>query len=370
MGQLVEWYGDKTTRKPSKGCELCALGAKLVLFITGICPNKCYYCSISKGRRHKITFANEQRITDVPEAITEAEKISALGAGITGGEPTLEQNKILHYITSFKSHFGSQFHFHLYTSVPLNQDQLQSLHNVGLDEIRFHPPRLDLTQSIKNTILRAKQFNWDLGIEIPIIPNSLTPIEKIIQFAIDNSIDFINFNEFEFTQTNYRELKKRGFEPKNSFTAAVQGSEEMALSLLKKYEEESITLHYCSSRFKDRIQLTNRFLRRAKNTARQFDEITPEGLLNRGRIITTNEQLLHEITQFIKEHLEVPGELIEIQIEENTILTHWSIVRDFGQELTEIFPDITRVDVIEQYPYPNGFITYSDPIYEKEEKST
>ncbi len=370
MGQLIKWYGDKTTGKPPKGCELCALGAKLVIFITGVCPNRCYYCSISKERRYKITFANEQPITDISEAITEAEKISALGAGITGGEPTLEINKILQYITAFKLHFGSEFHFHLYTSVPLNHDELFSLHKAGLDEIRFHPPRLDLTQKMKNTIFHANHLNWDLGFEIPVIPNLPHKVETIIHFAINNNIDFINFNEFEFTQTNYHELKKRGFKPKNSFTAAVQGSEEIALGLLKKYEEENIILHYCSSSFKDGVQLTNRFLRRAKNTARQFDEITPEGLLNRGRITTTNKQSLHEIAQFIKEQLEVPEELIEIQNEVNTILTHCSIVKEIGQELTEIFPDITRVDIIEQYPYPNGFVTYSDPIYEKEEKST
>ncbi|MFX1268591.1 MAG: hypothetical protein ACFFAK_11585, partial [Promethearchaeota archaeon] len=49
-----------------KGCRLCLIGAKTVLFINGLCqnPKHCYwYCPISDERKGKdFTYANEIKI--------------------------------------------------------------------------------------------------------------------------------------------------------------------------------------------------------------------------------------------------------------------------------------------------------------------
>ena len=78
---------------PASGCRFCHEGAKMVLFITGVCHRSCWYCPLSRERKGTDTvFANEHPV-DIPAQIIEvAENMSALGTGITGGEPLLQED--------------------------------------------------------------------------------------------------------------------------------------------------------------------------------------------------------------------------------------------------------------------------------------
>lgn len=124
----------------TKGCFYCKKGTKMVLFVTGLCLNKCFYCPLSYDRKNKdIIFANEQLISKDQEIISVAQEMNALGTGITGGEPLLKINRVIRYIKLLKSQFSSQHHIHLYTSIPVSMNILDLLWRAGLDEIRFHP---------------------------------------------------------------------------------------------------------------------------------------------------------------------------------------------------------------------------------------
>ena len=365
MRRITKWYNNKVIGKPPKGCIQCSVGGKLVLFITGTCDSNCFYCPLTKERREDVTFANEQLVKSVQQAITEAKMISALGMGITGGEPILTLDRTISYLTAFKEEFGQDFHIHLYTSHSLSFNELKQLWEAGLDELRFHPPRLDLSDEMKDSIISAKSLDWEVGIEIPVIPDQEEKIERIINFASQVNLDFINLNEFEITEANLGILARRGYRTKNAISAAVEGSENLAYDLLKKHKKAPFVIHYCSAKYKDRVQLKNRLLRRAKNYAKPFDEITDEGLIVRGRIITQTLSKINDIYEVLRENYDVDSELIEIDEEKLTIYTHWEIIQEIGPNLCKENEDENiNIQIIHQYPYSEGIITYLDPICE------
>ena len=262
-----------------RGCKLCVKGEKLVLFITGVCPRNCWYCSISEKKKNKdVIFANERPINNVNEAIEEAKLCDATGAGITGGDPLSKLDRTLEYIKALKKEF-KDFHIHLYTSLNLvDEDKLKQLFEAGLDEIRFH---LDLDDKLWDKLELARKFRWKVGVEIPVIPGKKDETVKLIEFVKDK-IDFLNLNELEYSEINSEEYQKRDLTAKNELSYGIQGSEELALELLEQFPDMNI--HYCTSKLKDGVQLANRIKRRAKNVKENFDIVTKEGMLIRGAV--------------------------------------------------------------------------------------
>lgn len=270
-----------------KGCELCRLGGKLVVYITGECGDSCYYCPVSNERFGKdIMYANETLVSSIFDYVYEAYRMGALGAGITGGDPILEINRVTDLIRILKDEFGKEFHVHLYTSGRyVTLDVLRELEKVGLDEIRFHPVKEDYLSAVE----KALRFNFDVGLEIPSIPGEEGYIEKLIRWAKEKGVKFININELELTERNYQQLNAKGFRITHG-VAGVKGSFDTALSVLKKYEDSQVALHYCSSVYKDVVETRTRFLRIIKYSAKPYEEYTGEGTLVRA-LVRSNRDL-------------------------------------------------------------------------------
>ncbi len=272
----------------AKGCQLCVQGRKLVLFATGVCHYKCPYCPISEKKRFKdVAFANERKISSDEGLIEEIIINGATGAGITGGDPLARTEKTVHYIRLMKKKFGNGFHCHLYTPLDLvNEKNLKILYDAGLDEIRFHPyihedklwPRISL----------ALKYNWDIGVEIPVIPGKKEETIKLIEFIKDKA-SFLNLNELEISETNAGGLVPEGFLPKSDISYGVKGSQELAKELADYAgQHTNLSVHYCSAKLKDRIQLGNRLMNRGKNIAKDYDILTGEGTIIRGALYLKN----------------------------------------------------------------------------------
>jgi pyruvate formate-lyase activating enzyme-like uncharacterized protein len=267
----------------AKGCQMCVKGEKIVLFATGLCPNRCYFCPISDSKNGKDdVYANEWKIKSEKEIIKEAELCSAKGAGITGGDPLVKLDRVVGYINLLKKRFGKKFHIHLYTPLELvNEKTLKRLYDAGLDEIRFHP---DIEDPSKwNRLELARKFKWDVGVEIPSIPGKEEQTMQLVDF-IKGKVNFLNINELEISDSNANNLVERGFKSKDNMSYAVKGSEELAKKILKYAASKNINTHYCTAQLKDRVQLRKRILKRAENAAKKYDIITEEGMLIRGAV--------------------------------------------------------------------------------------
>ncbi len=340
------------TGKLPVGCKHCRNGSKMVLLVTGKCKGVCWYCPLSKKKKgKKVVYSNEKLVGSKEEIIEEAEMIDATGTGITGGDPLL-CNETYEYIEMLKAKFGPDHHIHLYTQIT-NMDKIRRAIEAGLDEIRFHPP-VKLWETLEETeypmvIEELGKLNVDVGIEIPSIPKEKHGTHHLLK-RLGSLVNFVNLNELEFSSTNWKELVERGYKKKSDISGAVEGSQEFAMGFLEK--DFGTSVHYCSSSFKDGVQLRKRIQRRAKNVAKPGDIVTEEGILIRGIILTENPRVLVEE---LRVKYDIPDEMIWFDIEKNRVEMAIDILDEICDEIDyecygiEEYPTSDRLEV-ERWP--------------------
>jgi len=342
---IKKWLnGSAYTGKLPEGCVQCARGGKLVLLVTGKCVYGCYYCPLSfKKKGRAVVYADEMRVRRDTDILEEAGAINATGTGVTGGDPLIQPKETARLIELLKDNFGERHHIHLYT----RSTDLKAIEKVacaGLNEIRFHPQISiwkDLSESeYAGAIVASRGFGMEAGFEIPAIPGSDKDIRKFLGDAYDIGASFVNLNELEFTETNWRALRKRGFDVKDDVSASVKGSQSMALRLLKS-APAGLPTHYCSSSFKDGIQLRRRIMRRARNVMRPLDVLTKDGTLIIG-IIETRDPT--KLATELRKRFDIPKRYIEPNQEMRRVeIASW-ILEDIAKELAY------KTFIIEEYP--------------------
>nr|WP_303714459.1 4Fe-4S cluster-binding domain-containing protein [Methanoculleus marisnigri] len=311
----------------SPGCVLCHQGAKMVLFVTGRCHRTCWYCPLSYERKGRdVVFANERKVSSPSEAIEVAESMSALGTGVTGGEPLIELDRVVEYCRALKEHFGPDHQIHLYTGLAPNEPMLRRLQGL-VDEIRLHPPHESwpciLETDFARSAVFARNMGFLIGIEVPALPG----IEDLA--AALPLLDFLNINELEWGETCAAAMRERGLEPEDGLHNAVLGARQWAekLSLDQK-------VHFCSSVFKDSVQLRERLKRIAANTARPFEEVTDDGTVVYGVLEATGP--IDDLLESLDED--------DYVVCEGRVEMAWWVLTDHGAGLPG------RKYVVERYP--------------------
>lgn len=339
----------------AEGCRRCIEGSKMVLLVTGRCRAGCYYCPVSAEKKGKdLVYANEWRVYSDGEIIEEAEAMDARGAGITGGDPSEVLDRTLHYIGLLRDRFGPDFHMHMYTSV-ISYGNAVRLREAGLDEIRYHPAPQTWAGFDASEIGRISVIpGLTVGIEVPALPGREDDIAHMLEAAFAAGASFANLNELEFSESNWEMMERYGYSVKNDTSAAVLGSEETALEVLRRLPGRNV--HFCSSTFKDGVQLRNRLKRRAEHIAREYDVITDDGTFIKGILYAPD---LDEAARFLREEYDVPDELFYIDRERNRMEIAAWILEEVGGELpfdcciTEEYPTKDRLEV-ERTPIPKN----------------
>ncbi|HOP09435.1 MAG TPA: hypothetical protein PLC12_04380, partial [Candidatus Methanofastidiosa archaeon] len=249
------------------------------------------------------------------------------------------------YASLLKKTFGDGHHIHLYTPGNLiDRTILGYLENV-VDEIRFHPKEEDWDK-----IGLALSFDIDVGAEIPVIPGEKENILRFCKHLENVGAAFINLNELEYSDTNMEALRSRGFEFSGDSNAVI-GSEELALEIVESTRDMDLSVHYCSSRFKDGIQLRERLKRRAGNVRTRYQDIDEDGLLVTGLIEAGTHSGLEMVINIINDNFEDDTGMYEVR--GTSIMTTWSAV----EELKEMVDDPQIIfSIIKEYPTHNRIL--------------
>ncbi|OLS30606.1 MAG: hypothetical protein ThorAB25_08830 [Candidatus Thorarchaeota archaeon AB_25] len=339
------------------GCTLCIKGSKMVLFVTGLCDSSCYYCPISQDKSGQdVIFADEMPVTDESDILFEAKAIKSEGAGISGGDPLCDLDRTLNYIRLLKQEYGPNYHLHLYTSQnDVSEDVLRSLHEAGLDEIRFHPQTNDWSG-----IQRAIEMDMLVGLEVPAIPGKQEDLKKIAKRAEEIGVSFLNINELEASETNFDRLVSMGMRLTNMESASIEGSASTAREFLEWSEDglQNLSVHFCSARFKDSIQMRRRLERRLEQTIRNFEERDEQDpLLIVGVIRAVHgHQLEHEqlalIHTTLQNQFDVPTDLMNIDEIRNRVEVAPWVIEEISKQLREILVDMKDIEIGISFEYP------------------
>jgi pyruvate formate-lyase activating enzyme-like uncharacterized protein len=286
----------------SPACVQCAEGRKMVLFVTGRCRFRCFYCPVSERRNQKdVTYANERLVTSDADVLAEARAIGASGTGITGGDPLGVIERVEHYVRLLKGEFGPEHHIHLYTHEP-NAEKLRRLADAGLDEFRLHIPHY-LWDSMatrggayRHVLEAAPAWGLRRGIEIPVLPEKARELRALLRSLEPLGLDFVNLNELEFSETNEEHLHARGYSVDPRAGWGVRGSRAVAERMVRELSLKT-PVHYCSSRFKDGVQLKRRLLRRAERVAPAFARRTEDGTVLLGIVEAPPEMELERLAR-------------------------------------------------------------------------
>lgn len=250
----------------AEGCKYCVRGEKLVLFLGGKCSRNCWYCSLSENRKKSDEVsANERPVKRGKDLIREIIESHSKGAGITGGDPLVYFSRTIKFAKLMKRKFGKNFHIHVY--LPLNLVTERKLRKLSkyIDEVRFHPTFLvdsSKDEGEKQKIRIASKIfgKANTGIEVPMIPSKKEEIFDFI-FDLKDYLGFVNLNEFEISETNFKIITKDY--SLNEDTCTIHGSQKAGKWILSKVKKNKLKLkfHLCTAKTKDYYQYNNRLSR-------------------------------------------------------------------------------------------------------------
>ena len=364
-------WGSKHTDILSRGCQKCITGEKLVVLVTTECTSNCFYCPLSNERKSSpYSYANERPIAGLNDLLEEATTMDASGASMTGGDPLESHSfsKTLEYCQFLRKTFGTEFHIHIYTrGKELSSESLSKL-TPYIDELRFHI--INLKKDFAPVILALK-FDIDIGVEIPVIPTKgieyyidiITHFASILPKSGRNY--FINLNELEVAETNYRNMLAHNLNYEYNNESAIEGSSKLGVEIIAWASKNiEIPVHFCALATKDLIQLPNRLYRIAKKVRLLSDVIVPDGsdrgLLIRGVIQSSTNELSY-IRHILISKLQIPEELVHLDQEKKRILTNAALLEEMKGEIQMLFPDII-LGIVEEYPTHDNLQTTFIPI--------
>ncbi len=349
----------------------------MVLYITGICSEDCFYCPLSEKKKGKdVIYANERKVDGpdwVEQVIEEARNMEALGTGITGGDPMLSLDRTIEIIRRLKEEFGKRHHVHLYTAGSFRSEALIKVKGSGLDEIRFHPQIASWKQfrflgvdadigdpldarPYHDLIFEARRIGLSVGLEVPAVVNARgggtlysEGLFALLDYAAREGIEFVNINELEASHTNMPHFAHLGYELVGD-SMAVRGSMELALSTMEKVRVKNpdapTVFHVCSSSYKDAIQLRKRLIRTAERVAKPFEIRTEDGTLLRGVIRSSSSRRIERI---LIDEFEIPEDLIQVN-DDMVLIAPW-ILQEIASELdgekyiSEVYPTWDGLEV-------------------------
>ncbi len=246
----------------SPGCRHCGDGTWSCLFINQTCNADCFYCPMEPADREAppptalgVDFPSPGRYVDF------LEHAGYRGVGLSGGEPLLNLDRTVDFITSIRERSGDNIYLWLYTNgILANRERLDRLFHAGLNEIRFDISAINYRLK---PVRLAREWPWRVTVEIPAIPEDEERVAQLLHVLAGIGVDHLHLHQLTVNKWNAGRFVERNYTLLHEPANAVLDSELSALRLLKRAAEEHLALNvqYCAREYKIRFQGRGRRLR-------------------------------------------------------------------------------------------------------------
>ncbi len=265
--------------KVARGCDLCLRGAKSVIFITGLCPLKCFYCPVNRERFGRdVMYVNDVPVRGVADVVREVHAAGSVGAAITGGDPSVVPGRVAEVAAALKDAFGRDFHIHMYTHVlNLSQKSALTLAGAPIDEVRVHAVAPAQVKGRERHIETLRASGKSVGLEAPAVPGLERHIaDVIVHLHGMGLIDFVNLNELDASESNLDQLRRLGYTIDGTYVRESAAAAERIMRLAWDAGAR-VPIHFCRSKVKDWAQIGARLFRQAMLNAAPHEEVLADG---------------------------------------------------------------------------------------------
>lgn len=278
------------THSISPGCTLCGQGKWSCLFINNICNANCFYCPSTQNdpglpMTSTVTFEN---------ALDYAHYVNHFGIegiGFSGGEPLMTLDRVLDYLDAVQTHACRPMYTWMYTNgILATKDKFKSLRDSGLNEIRFD---LSANNYDLSGLEKALGIIPVVTVEIPAVPEDLDITKSLTAALSSMGVNYLNLHQIRCTQFNRPKLIRRGYTFIHGPGVAVLETELTALKLIRYTLDRDIHLpiNYCSFTYRNQFQKAAARRRNAGLVKKEWEEITPTGLIRAMSITGPPERL-------------------------------------------------------------------------------
>jgi pyruvate formate-lyase activating enzyme-like uncharacterized protein len=237
------------TRRLPPGCRSCVSGQGTNLYVTGLCTRDCFFCFNAKPRKDE-TVVHGIPIDDPAQAPAIIARYGLRSVGLSGGEPLTRPDRVLALITALKA-MPKPPRVELYTNGDLaHVDVLRRLRDAGLDAIRFDLAARDYDTT---PVRRALCILKEVVVEIPIVPEHLDRLKRMVLELDAMGVPFLNIHELFLCAENSARVIDNGQVPlekdsKHLLWHPTQASGIAALELLLFSLERTriLSVYYCS----------------------------------------------------------------------------------------------------------------------------
>lgn len=259
----------------SPSCVSCRKGVGTATFqLSNQCPRNCFFCFNHNQEDY------ERLLKELDDPLERIKKMHASGIvfhdlALSGGEPLLHIPETVVYFSTVRELYPEAY-TRLYTSGAFfDATVADALAEAGLDEIRFSIKTEDSRAEQEKLFERMSIAQAKLSavvVEMPVMPDELALMKKLLVRLDQIGIDGINLLELGFPFNNAEEFARRCYSLKPqlfrtfyNYTYAaglpIAGSEDACLKLLGFALDEKLKLgvHYCSleNKYSAQVYLQN-----------------------------------------------------------------------------------------------------------------